>query len=81
MGITREKSELQRLLEKNAYGEGLTPQEREDALNLIAHPVFSEKHCWVCAIVRTHPNDMIENAIFDTGLCQRHASYALVTQK
>jgi len=74
-----EKSELQKLLEKNAYGEGLTDEERIRAVKLIYNPEFNEGElCWVCKV--SCP-DSIEKAIFDTGLCQRHARYALATRK
>ncbi|MBI2627185.1 MAG: hypothetical protein HYW77_02990 [Parcubacteria group bacterium] len=73
-----QKSELQQLLEKNAYGTGLSPEKQSRAHQLIANPDLSEKNCWVCEISR--PDDT-QKAIFDTGLCQGHARYALVTRK
>lgn len=73
-----QKSELEQLLEKNAYGTGLSPKEQSRARQLIANPDLSEKHCWVCEI--SCPDDT-QKAIFDTGLCQGHAYYALATRK
>lgn len=72
------KSELEQLLEKNAYGEGLTEEERNRAVELIADPVFSKKDCWVCKGLCSNNTP---KAIFDTGICQDHASYALATKK
>ena len=66
-----EKSRLEVLLEKNAYGEGLTPEEKREASALIGKPEFRGGRTCFCG----------EPAIFDTGLCQAHASYALVTRK
>lgn len=71
-----EKSELQKLLEKNAYGEGLTNEEYLRAWELISNPKFSEKLCWVCKM-----NNEEESAIFNTGLCRVHARYALASRK
>ncbi len=71
-------SELERLLEKNAYGEGLTGNEQIKAQQLIADPIFSEKNCWVCEM--SCPDD-VQKAIFDTGMCQGHARQALATRK
>ena len=73
-----DKSELEQLLEKNAYGNGLAQGEYERAEQLIRNPVFSEDDCWVCNM--SCPND-VDKAIYDTGLCQGHASYALKTRK
>ncbi|MCX6710818.1 MAG: hypothetical protein NTZ02_01890 [Candidatus Woesearchaeota archaeon] len=71
----KDKSELELLLEKNAYGVGLTKEEEKRAYYLISHPFFSDKECWVC------PEGDKEKAIYDTGLCQSHALYALATRK
>jgi hypothetical protein len=73
-----QKSEIKQLLEKNAYGDGLTSEEQKRACQLIADPVFSKEDCLACKM--SCPND-IKKAIFDIGLCQGHASYALVTRK
>ena len=67
-----ESSELQKLLYKNAYGVGLTIGEWSRAKDLISNPEFNEKPCWVCKV---------DKSIFDTGLCQGHALYALNTCK
>jgi hypothetical protein len=75
---TAQKSDLEQLLEKNAYGEGLTGQERSRALQLINNPDLSKDNCWVCKI--SCPNN-VQKAIFDTGLCTGHAYYALATRK
>lgn len=76
--VKMEKSELELLLEKNAYGEGLTNEEHLKAQRLIADPVYSEENCWVC---KMSCPDNVDKAIYDTGLCQDHARYALVTRK
>jgi len=78
MEASAQKSELEQLLEKNAYGEGLTQEEENRARELIAIPVLSKDDCWVCKM--SCPNN-VEKAIFDTGLCRGHAYYALVTRK
>ena len=70
-----EKSELELLLEKNAYGSGLTNEEEIRAFYLISLPVFSDAECWLC------PEGDKEKEIYDTGLCQSHALYALATRK
>ena len=54
------KSELELLLEKNAYSGGLTATEKLKANKLIENPVYATKNCWVCKN---------EKAIYDTGLC------------
>lgn len=70
-----ESSELQKLLYKNAYGIGLTIGEWNRARHLILNPKISEERCRVCT-------DAIKaRAIFDTGLCQDHALYALNSRK
>ena len=69
------KSELELSLEKNAYGPGLSAEERTRAEQLLGSPEFSGKPCWVC------PKHDADSAIYDTGLCQGHAYYALVTRK
>lgn len=70
------KSELEQLLEKNAYGVGLTVEESRRARHLIANPELSEENCWICKM-----HDRVNKAIFDTGLCPGHAHYALVSKK
>ena len=69
------KSELELLLEKNAYGPGLSEEEKLRATIIIGIPEFADKPCWVC------PKDDADPAIYDTGLCQSHAYYALMTRK
>lgn len=69
-------SELQKLLKKNAFGMGLTIGERMRAQELISNPEFGEKSCVPCNLANKK-----EKAIFDTGLCQAHAQYALATRK
>jgi hypothetical protein len=68
------KSELEVLLEKNAYTEaGLTHDEFKRALTLIyENPVYAKEDCWVCKKSK---------AIYDTGLCRGHAFYALGARK
>ena len=72
MAVTVKKSELQSLLEKNAYGAGLTVEETKKAKKLIADPVYTENECWICEE---------DKAIYDTGICRGHAYYALITRK
>lgn len=69
-----EKSELEILLEKNAYGGGLTPEEWGRAEKLIGEAKPTEEDCWVC-----HPPE--QKTIYSTGLCKGHANYALITRK
>lgn len=72
------KSELQKLLEKNASpGESLTKEEEKRAYQLIANPVLSEDDCLVCKMMPGRAG----KAIFDTGLCGGHALYALAAKK
>jgi len=72
MAKESEKSELQLLLEKNAYGEGLTEEEHKKAILLIVRPEKkSGETCWICKLP----------AIFDTGLCSGCALEALITRK
>jgi hypothetical protein len=83
--VTQEtgKSELEILLEKNAYvKEGLTPEEMEEASKLIENPQYSNENCWVCEMVERKKSDpRIDKAIYDIGMCQGHARYALSTRK
>jgi len=67
-----ESSELQKLLYKNVYGVGLIVGEWNRAMNLIAHSEFSADPCRICKTGK---------AIFDTGLCQNDALYALNSRK
>lgn len=67
-----DSSELQMLLYKNAYGAGLTIGEWNRARCLIIDPEFSENLCRICKT---------EKSIFNTGLCQNHALYALDFRK
>ncbi|MBI4141485.1 hypothetical protein HY484_01015 [Candidatus Woesearchaeota archaeon] len=70
------KSELELLLEKNAYTvSGLTGDEHARAVSLIANPVVSDDDCWVC------PKGSKDKAIYDTGICKGHAYYALAARK
>ncbi|MBI2450543.1 MAG: hypothetical protein HYV47_03335 [Candidatus Nealsonbacteria bacterium] len=71
-----EKSELEVLLEKNAYGEGLNKEEYGKALVLIRDAEPGEEVCWVCKM-----NNQDDRSIHDTGLCKGHARYALATRK
>jgi len=70
------KSELELLLEKNAYGEGLTREDKRRAVELIVNPEYTEGECWACGMF-----DEVSPVIYDTGLCQRHVHYALETRK
>jgi hypothetical protein len=75
----KDESELELLLKKNAYGEGLTPVEMNRARYLIwADPVYAKEDCGVC---KTSTPNEVDKAIYDTGLCRGHASYALATRK
>jgi hypothetical protein len=75
------KSELKSLLEKNCSA-GLTHDEFNKAMGLIRRPVLSKERCWIDKMLRRGNNSYpAEPAIFDTGLCQSHAQYALFTQK
>lgn len=69
------KSELLLLLEKSAYGEGLSPEEESAAFQLIRKPVQVEGLCWMCGSAKHSP------AIYDTGLCKGHALFALVSTR
>lgn len=67
---------LSDLLKKNAYTqEGLTQAERLEAEALIEFLPRGEDNCWVCL-----PNRP-QKAIAGIGLCQGHATYALITRK
>ncbi len=74
--ITEDMSELQQLLVKNAYVCELTGEEYLRARQLIANPVYTNKKCGFCK--ESIPENM---AVYDTGLCQGHAYYALVRRK
>ncbi|MBS3090200.1 hypothetical protein J4433_00330 [Candidatus Pacearchaeota archaeon] len=79
--VKEENSELEKILYKNAYIEiGLTKEEHKRALHLIRHPVFCKDDCWVCKTTYTI-KERVGKAIYDTGLCQGHALYALATRK
>ncbi len=78
MPETIQRSELGTLLEKNAYGEGLTDEEFARALEFILYPEISEKNCYICRGLNKNNPDP---AIYDTNLCKGHAFYALVAQK
>ena len=75
----KDESELEMLLKKNTYGKGLTPAEMSRARYLISvNPVYAKEDCWVC---KTSTPNEVDKAIYDTGLCRGHASYALATRK
>ncbi|HEB47335.1 MAG TPA: hypothetical protein ENI22_02595 [Candidatus Pacearchaeota archaeon] len=69
------KSELENLLEKHTSGEKLTSYEYKRAHKLIGTPEYSAEICGFCR----GPDKKL--AIYDTGLCQEHATYALVRGK
>ena len=71
---TTQKSRLQSILEKNASGEGVTTEEYNEVRELISKPKYSEKDCSFCISTK-------KKAIYDTGLCQDHAFYALIRRK
>jgi len=73
--VSEEKSELMQLLVKNTR-QGLTGEEYRMARQLIANPVYTNKKCGFCK--EPIPENM---AIYDTGMCQGHAYYALVRRK
>lgn len=76
------KAKLQDLLEKNATPEGLTEKEYAKARKLINNPVYSKKKCWLCNMAGKNRADyQPDPAIYNTGLCQGHARYALATRK
>jgi len=80
--LEEKKSELRQLLEKNAYGERLTKEEKIRAVKLITNPVLSNKDCWVCEVLcPVLCPDNVPKTIFDTGICQYHASYELAIRK
>ncbi|MFB6089117.1 MAG: hypothetical protein ABEK36_05045 [Candidatus Aenigmatarchaeota archaeon] len=75
------KSELEELLEKNAYGGGLDDKEFNRALELTSEPevVNDDEECWVCST--SSSSEKNKPTIYDTGLCSEHTKYALVTRK
>ena len=73
----KNESELQKLLKKNAYGPGLTIEEYQRARFLINNPEYTKEDCWCYKPFLGEP----KKTIFDTGLCQGHANYALATRK
>ena len=78
----KERSELSTLLDKNISKEGLSEEEFERARELIINPDYSSKPCWVCRLFGDLSNEQPPNrAIYDIGLCQGHASYALMARK
>ncbi len=82
MTETIQKSELEILLEKNSYGEGLTPEEFERAGELISNPEYSKQTCSICEGLKKNASVYHAcSAIYDTNLCQGHAIYALITRK
>ena len=68
------KSNLEILLEKNAYGEGLTPEEKEKALLLITFPKYGERNCWICEMSYTDDNNINK---YMTPICVRSMRYML----
>ncbi len=79
--MTEEKSELEVLLEKNAYGSGLTREEQNRAVELIVNAEITEKGCWICEMYDRDISQEENKAIYDTGVCRGHAHYALSTRK
>jgi len=72
--VTR-KSELENLLEKHASGGKLTLDEYLRAHKLIGNPEYSAEICGFCRGKDKKP------AIYDTGMCQGHATYALIRER
>jgi hypothetical protein len=81
--VASQKSELEGLLERNTYtNKGLTSEEIRRASELIESPEYSGENCWVCEMVgRNNKSYQVDSAIYDTGMCQGHARYALTTRK
>lgn len=74
---TEEQSELMSLLVKNTR-DGLTVDEEVRAIQLIGNPVYVSD---VCALCKMNNPDTAHKSIYDTGMCQDHAAYALATRK
>jgi hypothetical protein len=76
-------SELENLLQKNTfYPGGLNEWEINRAKELIENPEYSEKKCWACEVAGERNGEWRYNkAIYDTGLCQRHAIAALAVRE
>jgi len=73
------KSRLQRLLERNAHTVGgLSGAERHEAAILIWEAEEGDEDCRAC---KTSCPEDIRKSIYDTGLCEGHAFYALATRK
>lgn len=72
--IVENESELKMLLTKN-LNPGLDPYEKHRALELIADPSYSDMECMKC-----RPGEK-DKAIYDTGLCRKHAYYNLVIRR
>jgi hypothetical protein len=72
--VLENESELKMLLAKN-LNPGLDPYEKHRALELIAEPSYSNMECMKC---RAGERD---KAIYDTGLCRKHAYYNLVIRR
>jgi len=83
MSKKSKKPNLEFLLEKNAYTEkGLDAKEFIQALELIINPDYAEENCCICELFGGNGQDYLpDKAIYDTGLCQDHAIYALYTRK
>jgi hypothetical protein len=81
--VASQKSELGRLLEKNAYTKkGLNPEEIKRARELIEKPEYSGENCWVCEMVgRNDESYQIDSAIYDTGMCQGQCKICLIYKK
>ena len=77
---TTPKSVLEVLLEANRERD-LSNDEFNSAWSLIHTPQFSPDPCWVCVGLRDRQGEETPKAIYDTGLCQSHAQYALITGK
>lgn len=67
---------LEELMERNAYGPGLTKEE-ESVAHLLADelPKDDKEQCWVC------PKDDKSLAVAGMGICSGHIHYALFTRK
>lgn len=69
------------LLMKNATFEGLTKEENTLVFKMLQEPIYSEdKHCWICESLSLGDGNL-RKTIYDTGLCEGHATYAFYTRK
>jgi hypothetical protein len=68
---------LERILEKKQNGVPLNEEERKTAMRLIDRAVpTGGGNCWICE-EQSEKNP----AVFDTGLCKKHARAALLLKK